>query len=290
MYDVGDGVQLRHEVRNAAGALTAATVTVTVTAPDGTVTTPTVSTTSTGIYDAIVVAAQAGLWTFVWSVSGTVTDTARGQFTASATPPRSYVDLPLLKAALGVTSTDAARDELLLLAAETASRQIEDLTGRRFHADGVPSTRVFRTSGRVNTVRRGGTGAVTASDLLVDDIASTSGLLVETGDGATWTSYAGAYVTAPDNALSGRQAITGLRITGSDWTGNTYVRVTARWGWPDVPAAIRQAVLIQATRLYKRRDSPEGVVGVAEWGTVRVTRTDPDVMALIAPYMLPGFA
>ncbi|MDX2921298.1 hypothetical protein PV370_25695, partial [Streptomyces sp. NE06-03C] len=67
------------------------------------------------------------------------------------------------------------------------------------------------------------------------------------------------------------------------------VQVTARWGWPAVPDEIVQATLIQAARLYKRKDSPEGVTGSAEWGVVRLSRRDPDVWALIEHYVLPGF-
>jgi hypothetical protein len=52
---------------------------------------------------------------------------------------------------------------------------------------------------------------------------------------------------------------------------------------------IREATLIQALRLYKRKDSPEGVLGSAEWGTVRVSRLDPDVAKLVESLVLPGF-
>jgi hypothetical protein len=56
-----------------------------------------------------------------------------------------------------------------------------------------------------------------------------------------------------------------------------------------VPDEVVQATLLQAGRLYRRKDSPEGVTGSADWGMVRLPRLDPDVMALIEPYMLPGF-
>jgi hypothetical protein len=68
------------------------------------------------------------------------------------------------------------------------------------------------------------------------------------------------------------------------------VRVTAKWGWPAVPDTVVQATLIQASRLYRRKDSPEGVLGSAEWGTVRLGRVDPDVYALIQQLILPGMA
>lgn len=68
------------------------------------------------------------------------------------------------------------------------------------------------------------------------------------------------------------------------------MRITAQFGWPAVPDDISEAALIQAARLFKRKDSPEGVIGNAEWGVVRLSRRDPDVWNLIEQYVLPGFA
>jgi hypothetical protein len=64
------------------------------------------------------------------------------------------------------------------------------------------------------------------------------------------------------------------------------VQVTAAWGWSADPAAVVNATLIQAARIFKRRTSPEGVVGgFQDFGAVRVSsRMDPDVMDLLAPY------
>jgi hypothetical protein len=78
-------------------------------------------------------------------------------------------------------------------------------------------------------------------------------------------------------------------VNGTWGTATTRVRVTAKFGWPTVPDDIVQACLIQASRLFKRADSPEGVMGSSEWGVVRLSRRDPDVWALIEPYTLPGF-
>jgi hypothetical protein len=52
------------------------------------------------------------------------------------------------------------------------------------------------------------------------------------------------------------------------------------------PTHIEQATLIQAARLYKRRNSPEGVAGFGEMGVVRVSTLDPDVEALIGQDLL----
>ncbi|MGI5288032.1 phage head-tail connector protein [Nonomuraea polychroma] len=193
-----------------------------------------------------------------------------------------YATLADLKTQLAVT--DSARDALLNNALAAASRAIDKKTGRRFWLDPSAVQRTFNPYSRIVRDERG-------ELLIVDDVGSTTGLVVETGSGSSWTAVTG-YETSPDNALLDGQAITGLLLSSGTWGagGATRVRVTARWGWPAVPDEIEQATLLQAGRLYKRKDSPEGVAGSAEWGLMRVPNLDPDVQALIGPYMLPGMA
>jgi hypothetical protein len=50
-----------------------------------------------------------------------------------------------------------------------------------------------------------------------------------------------------------------------------------------VPAAIRQATVILAMRLFKRLDAPLGMIS-NDLGSMRVGRFDPDVEALVAPF------
>jgi hypothetical protein len=193
-----------------------------------------------------------------------------------------YGDLPTLKEKLGIEADDDTRDSLLNKALAAASRSIDKTCGRRFWLDPVAVQRRFNPRGRVVRECDG--------DLfLVDDIGSITGLIVETGSGASFTAVTG-YETSPDNALLDGKPITGLLLVNGIWgTSSSRVRVTARFGWPAVPDDIGEAALIQASRLYKRKDSPEGVMGSAEWGVVRLSRRDPDVWALIEPFILPGF-
>jgi hypothetical protein len=53
--------------------------------------------------------------------------------------------------------------------------------------------------------------------------------------------------------------------------------------------AVVQAVLMLAARLYKRRQSPEGVTGFAEMGVSIVVSRDPDVERLIEHYVDAGW-
>lgn len=190
-----------------------------------------------------------------------------------------YADRAALKDALGIETDDDTRDALLDRALAAASRGIDTATGRRFWLDDEPTARVYRTAGRTLW---GDLGQI----LNVDDIGIATGLAIATGTPGAWSTVADVETT-PDNALARGRPITGLLVSGG-W-GAQRVQVTAQWGWPAVPDEIAQATVIQAARLYRRKDSPEGVTGSAEWGVVRLSRRDPDVWALIEHFILPGF-
>lgn len=195
----------------------------------------------------------------------------------------AYADLATLKQSLGLAVDDTADDALLDRALDSASRSIDDLCGRRFWRDDTAGARTYRP----------GTRSLWTQDghlLLVDDIATDAGLVVEVGSPAGGWAAVTDHETAPDNAAADGRAITGLLLARRGWpTGTQRVRVTAVWGWPAVPAQVAQACLIQAARLFRRKDSPEGVTASSEWGPIRVTRVDPDVHALVQHFVLPGF-
>jgi hypothetical protein len=189
-----------------------------------------------------------------------------------------YAELAELKGMRQVT--DNAKDDALQNHLTRASRAIDDRTGRRFYADGSVSARSYRTSGR--TVA-GDDGEL----LLVDDISTTTGLIVEVGDGTTWTAVTD-YLTDPENAIVRGRAIEALIRDCGRWSTRR-VRVTADWGWPAIPDSIVEATLLLANRRFMRRDSPEGVSGWATDGAIRVSRFDPDIEDLVGPYVKPGF-
>lgn len=274
VWDLGDRVALRHQVHDADGVLTDATVTLTVIAPDGTIATPAATRTSLGTYDASVLANQTGQWRIIWTVGGAVAeDVVTDTFDVADPAPLLYCPLYAFKVALGIDPDDTSRDDELVEKLDVASRGIEQHTNRpQFWLDRVPSIRIYRVRDRVTC---DGDDHI----LEVDDIGSVVGLVVETGSSAAgWTALTD-FDTGPDNALARRRPIESLRRCSS-W-GRHQVRVTARWGWPAIPAAVRQAAQLQASRLNKRKDSPEGFVGSTEWGPVRLSRLDPDVASLV---------
>lgn len=283
-YDLGDGVPLEHEVSDpATGAPINATVSLTITRPDGTTfPAPTITNPSTGVYRATPVPDQVGAnWAGVWTTAGTVISVKPFAFAVADPAPAAYADLATVKAMLGKSSDDD-RDDLILQAIATASRQIDRRCGRYFYADRTASTRTFR-----------GTGATTFIDLdeilLVDDISSATGVTISVGTPSNFTAFT-AFDLGPFNSPVWGRPYTEIRALAGWLVGYAFVQVTAKWGWPTVPDEIGQAAALLASRLYRRKDSPQGVLGSAEWGLVRVSRTDPDVEALIAPYVSHVFA
>jgi hypothetical protein len=188
-----------------------------------------------------------------------------------------YCTLDELKTALRIT--DTLDDRLLETSIEAASRRIDGMCSRRFYLDSTTSNRTF---------------APARSDRVeVDDIGSATGIVVKvdnTGTGVFGqTLTAGVdYQVEPFNAFAKGEPVTMLAAldTGLPVSSRrrATIQVTARWGWPAVPDAIREVAVLLAARHFRRADSPLGVAGFGELGVVMVRRTDPDVDALIAPY------
>jgi len=190
----------------------------------------------------------------------------------------AYATLAQLKAWIAVPAADQTRDTVLAMNLAAASRWVDGYCRRRFSLDATATQRSYPAS-------------VGATELLTDDIGDLAGLLVDSGTASSGTYTAvTTYAARPPNALALGLPVDRLFLDAG-WAPyasayTTMVRVTARWGWPVVPDEVGQATLIQAARLFKRKDSPEGVLGSAEWGAIRVGRVDPDVESLLAPYRL----
>jgi hypothetical protein len=193
-----------------------------------------------------------------------------------------YCTLEQVKAALRIT--DTVDDSLLEGSVESASRLIDGYAMRNFYQSGTV-TRLFATQDQLYCQ--------------TDDMAGTA-IVLETSNAAdgvfdvTWSPTD--YQLEPLNGdLDGIPwAFDRIRAVG-DYvfpTGNVIgddeqalVRVTTVFGWPSVPKAVETACIIQASRIFKRFDSPLGVAGFGDFGAVRVSRfIDPDVEQLVMPY------
>jgi hypothetical protein len=196
---------------------------------------------------------------------------------------KAYSTLAALKSYLGISV--ATYDAQLTSALNAASRSIDNYCGRRFWIDASVVTRTFPG------------GGATLLDL-PDGIGSTTGLVIKTdtaADGTFATTWAATdYQLLPVNApyaFPEAEPWTQIQATGSlTFPSGTSARpnavqITAKWGWPAVPDPVIQACFIKSSRLFHRKDSPQGIAGFGEFGPVRLSRTeDADVEALLNPY------
>lgn len=107
--------------------LSTATVTCTVTAPNGTITTPTVTVTGT-VATAPVPATLPGVYLIVWVSSGAVVGATQDQFTCVAARA-DLISLPDLKDELNIRATDTTLDPKLRRWLRAATSVVENITG-----------------------------------------------------------------------------------------------------------------------------------------------------------------
>lgn len=185
---------------------------------------------------------------------------------------------------LGTLTADSALELEVVDAINAASRDIDNHCRRRFHIDGSASPRRFAPE--------------SLTECPVDDIGDATGVLVAVDE-----SDSGSFLSWPSSRWE-LEPLNGVGSSGEPWPYTELVavddyfptshrrrgsvQVTARWGWPAVPEPVRQACLIQSARLFRRNSSPEGVAGVNEFGPIRVSKLDPDVTRLLAPYRKVG--
>ena len=195
-----------------------------------------------------------------------------------------YATRNQVKAALRIGTADTIDDDLIDNCVGAASRLIDGYCNRRFWQTGTAQARVYQAedsfycsiddiAGTAITLKTSSFAdgnfdvTWTASDYQLEPL---NGNL----DGLTW-SYdkiraVGDYLFPTVNANYGEQAL---------------VQVTAIFGWPSVPEPVTQATIIQASRIFKRYDSPLGVAGFGDLGAIRVSRfLDPDMAQLVEPY------
>lgn len=190
-----------------------------------------------------------------------------------------YATLNDVKAALRIPTGDTIDDALLESAIESASRLIDGYASRSFYSAGT-ATRVFVAESPDYTP---------IDDAIAITLVESSSQADGTFD-VTWATTD--YQLEPLNG----------RVDGLAWPtygvraianhafpivgGAAAVRVTGTWGWTAVPVQIKQATVIQASRIFKRLDSPLGIIS-GEYGAFRVgTRLDPDVAMLVDPFKI----
>ena len=179
---------------------------------------------------------------------------------------------------------DDVDDAQIALAITAASRAIDDATHRQFGQEDAPRARYY-------TPRLSHTRGRWVAD--IDDLTDVTGLAVrfDSDDDGSYASTITAYRLTPANAAADRRPWTRLEVLAGEPTPvcgrPDGLEVTALFGWPTVPDAIKQACLLQASRLLSRRDAPFGVAGSPETGSeVRLlAQLDPDVKVAVRRYV-----
>lgn len=195
-----------------------------------------------------------------------------------------YTTLNSIKTFLSIS--DNSDDTLLESLIESASRSIDKIANRRFYLDTNASARQYRAYNEVLC--------------FVDDIGSTTNLVValdEDGDGSFETTLTlnTDYLLDPLTAPALGRPYTNLTMVNTTYTWPVFpgmfsnglrpgVQVTAKWGWPSVPDDIETACQILTADLYKRKDSPGGILGLGDLGAVRMSPLGRDVTAMVRAY------
>ena len=185
-----------------------------------------------------------------------------------------YTTLAEAKTLVGVTASTHEAD--LERAIEAASRRIDGWCGRYFYQDASTSAREYTPDH--------------PTVLVVDDISTTTGLTVyeETVFGTwgqlwtsgDWTGNYG-YRLEPDDLPHWR-----IVALSGEWQQTRFsVQVTAKWGFAAVPTDVEQACLLLATRLYKRKDTPFGILQNPAAGQSTLPPMDPDVKQLLSKWV-----
>jgi hypothetical protein len=182
-----------------------------------------------------------------------------------------YTTLADLKTYLGISgTTDDARLEL---AVEAASRAIDMECSRRFFP--VTETRYFQATSPLRVD-------------LDDDLLTVTEIATDTTGLRGYTAFTvNDYELEPVTAPFRQVYIAPKSARAFPVNERRGVRINAAWGYcaaGQQPQAITRACLILATRYFKRKDAPFGVLGTPELGYLRVTEKDPEVRALLQPY------
>ena len=190
-----------------------------------------------------------------------------------------YATLAQVKSALRIPTADTIDDALLEMAVESASRLIDGHTSRQFLSGGT-AIRYFAATDEL---------VCNVDDLANENITVQTSTMADGVYDTTWDSTDFQLEPLNGNLDGIPWAFTRIRaikdylfpVLGEE----ALVKVTGVFGWPYLPITITQACVIQASRIFKRLDSPLGVAGFGDMGAMRVsTNIDPDVAQLLMPY------
>jgi len=187
-----------------------------------------------------------------------------------------YCTLAQFREKMTIPDAFTTHDTMIENIIEAVSRWIDAYCGRIFFTTSS-ETRVYTP--------------ITSHLVVTDDIATITSVKLDTGSRAYGTTLASTdYDTLPFNTTATVTPIMGLQIApnGTQRFYPTIPKSVQIVGTFGVPAActwleqVREACEIQCARIYKRKDSPFGVVGTGQLGQLSILEgLDADVKALL---------
>lgn len=290
-YNLGAVVTLSTTITTPAGALTdPSTLTLTVTAPDGTPATYALGALvkdAVGTYHLDVVPAVAGHHTYRWVSTGTAAGATSGSFDVRPASPPRLASLGDLRSFARVPAADTSQDVELLAWLDAATGVVENITGPILRRTVVER----HSGGRPSIVLR--QRPVLAVQSVLEFLGNTSRSLTPLTDLGS---------TTDDSALLDLESGELVRMAGGGAgyafaAGVQNVVVTYTAGYAVIPPAIQRAALIIAANLYQKTQ----LGGRPAWAGSGESMTDgpslggyavpPLAAALLDPYVrMPGMA
>jgi hypothetical protein len=190
-----------------------------------------------------------------------------------------YATLVEIKAAM-TSGMGTSQDTVIERVVTAVSRSIDKHCRRRFY--GVSETRYYTP--------------VDYAELDIDDLGSSGSITITTdedGDRTYETSWASTdYDLWPYNAAPYME----VHVTpqgNNAWPVKVAksVKIAGVFGYQSgtsasAPKDVREACIIQTTRIFHRKDNPYGVAGNAEMGQlIQIAKLDPDVDLMLEPYV-----
>jgi hypothetical protein len=164
---------------------------------------------------------------------------------------------------------------------ESASRSIDGHCGRQFNKSGSAEARVFdpwwSCGGQVR--------------FELGDVVSIASIAGDDGSGTYPTAWdASSYILTPRNAAAKGWPYTELVpptvLYVPAWPVTVWpIRITGIFGWPSVPAPVKEVCFMLANRLKSLWDAPFGLSGGGDAGALDMTVSlNPILKQMLMPY------
>lgn len=198
----------------------------------------------------------------------------------------AYASLDELKQQLDISDDD--NDVDLQRALDAAATAIDHKAGRRFSVTAADETKLYYPTSE--------------NELEVVDLIEITSIKTDSSGNRTYgtTLATTDYELLPYNDER-YQRIRMWPTSSRAFGPGRLVQIVGRFGYVEgtvdiandilgtPPVGIRQANLLLAARLYKRKEAPFGILSATDLGTyARLSAEDPDVLSLLRPYKRSG--